>query len=97
MSAGLLVELRKVGAYWCVYVHGVRTVDRESYQVAANVAHALEHPEQWEATECHEVADAIRRWVAEGGLRHPYGDKRADDCRCEARFTCGPCLAKAAP
>jgi hypothetical protein len=59
------VEVRNEGGYFSVFVNGQRLVDRESYQIAENVAHALRNPEEWQRTESHEVAGQILRWLAE--------------------------------
>ena len=60
------VEMRKESGYWSLYVNGVRYVDRESYQVAANIMEELRHPHIAGHSECAEVADTIRRRLQEG-------------------------------
>jgi hypothetical protein len=60
----MTVEVKNESGYWSVYVDNVRTVDRESYTVANNVAEALRNPLRWEPTEAYEVAGAIEKWRA---------------------------------
>jgi hypothetical protein len=60
------VEVRNEGGYWSVYVNGRQMVDRESYQIANNVADCLRNPDARPNTESAEVARAIRDAV-EGG------------------------------
>lgn len=46
---------------WSVLLDGWRhVIIYESYAVAAAVEHAINHPEQWEASEAYEIADRIR-------------------------------------
>ena len=59
------IEVRKDGSYWSIYVDDVRMVDRESYQVAQNIADEIEFPSRSCPSECAEVARSIRLW-AEG-------------------------------
>lgn len=49
---------------WTVLVDGVPWITRESFTVAMNVAHHLEHPEAWDASESAEVAESIRKHLA---------------------------------
>jgi len=59
------IEVRRDAGYWSVYVNGHRAVDRESYEVAQRIAYDLTHPGVYEHSESYEVADSIRRWLAE--------------------------------
>jgi len=67
-------EVKRENGYWSVYVWverptaeggrmRVRCVDRESYQVACNIEHALNHPSEAPRSESTEVAESIRRWA----------------------------------
>lgn len=56
------VETRHEAGYWSVYVNDRRMVDRDSYQVASNVAYALKHGAQGRM-ESDEVARAILDWM----------------------------------
>jgi hypothetical protein len=44
---------------WSVYANGRQVIERESYQIASNVAYALEHPGAEDRSECGEVASSI--------------------------------------
>lgn len=56
-------EIRRDGADWTLYVHGVPCVVRESYQVVANVEDALKNPGAGWPSEADEVAESIRKWA----------------------------------
>ena len=56
------IEVKREGAYWSVYVDGIRTVDRESFATADRIAEALRHPERQGPSESNDVAESIRRW-----------------------------------
>jgi hypothetical protein len=57
------VEVRNEDGYWSVFVNGSRMVDRESYQVANNVADCVRNPNARPNTESAEVARSIRDYI----------------------------------
>lgn len=58
------VDVRREGGCWSVYVNDARVIDRESQQIADNVAECLRDPAARPFTESREVADAILAWAS---------------------------------
>ncbi len=62
-----VAQVQEPDGSWSVLVNGRKLIDRESYQIASNIAYALSHPEIPDSSECGQLAAMLRGDILRNG------------------------------
>lgn len=75
------VDIRQEDDGFSVFINGNRAVDRESYQVASNVQYHLLYPDDYDGSECAQMAEILRESFNTGGTCDACGRTAHDGAR----------------